>query len=128
MDTRVHFLQSERLQSNINVIPNSGKTDQCIVSKPLVHEIAPHHIMATPHETGLTAPPKKDTFHCIHKSLHHLVGKIMYSRPILHMQQPTNIQTQLSCLTKNAPASYYIYSWSDTICASKSSAAPHSAT
>ena len=39
-----------------NIAPNSGKSDQWIVSEPLVHEIASHHIMATPHETGLTAP------------------------------------------------------------------------
>ena len=39
----------------LNVVPNSGKTDQQIVSEPLVHEIA----MATPHETGLTAPPNE---------------------------------------------------------------------
>ena len=34
-----------------NIVPNSGKTDQWIVSKPLVHEIAPCHITATPWET-----------------------------------------------------------------------------
>ena len=42
-----------------NAVPNSGKTDQWIVSEPLVHEIAPYHIMATPQETGLTAPPNE---------------------------------------------------------------------
>ena len=39
-----------------NVVPNFGNTDQWIVSEPMVHEIAPCHIMATPQETGLTAP------------------------------------------------------------------------
>ena len=42
-----------------NVLPNSGKTDQQIVSEPLVHDIAPCHIMATSQETGLTAPPNE---------------------------------------------------------------------
>ena len=41
---------------HFNVIPNSGKNDHHIVSEPLVHEIAPCHIMTTPHETSLTAP------------------------------------------------------------------------
>ena len=41
------------------IVPNSGKTVQWIVSKPLVHKIAPHYIMTTPHETGLTAPPNE---------------------------------------------------------------------
>ena len=30
-----------------------------IVSEPLVHEIAPCHIMTNPHENGLTAPTNK---------------------------------------------------------------------
>ena len=34
----------------VNVVPNSGKTDQQIVGELLVHEIAPHHIRATPQE------------------------------------------------------------------------------
>ena len=44
---------------NLMFVPNPGKTDQHIVSKPLVHNIAPHHRMTTPHETGLTAPPNE---------------------------------------------------------------------
>ena len=40
----------------LNVAPNFGESDQWIVSEPLVHKMAPHHIMATPQETGLTAP------------------------------------------------------------------------
>ena len=40
-----------------NIVSNSGRTDQWIVSELLVHEIAPCYIMATPQETGLTAPP-----------------------------------------------------------------------
>ena len=40
-----------------DVVPHSGKTDQQIVGETLVHEIAPCHEMATPQETGLTAPP-----------------------------------------------------------------------
>ena len=39
-----------------NVALNSGKTDQWGVSEPLVHVIAPCHIMATPQENGLRAP------------------------------------------------------------------------
>ena len=42
-----------------NAGPNCGKTDQQIVSKPLVHEIAPHHITTTPQVIGLTAPPNE---------------------------------------------------------------------
>ena len=38
------------------VVPNSGETDQQMVSKLLVPEIAPHNITITPHATGLTAP------------------------------------------------------------------------
>ena len=69
---------------HFNVIPNYGKTDQCIVSKPLVHEIEPHHIMT--HEIDLTGPPNEQA----HSSLFlrascYLVGKSMYSRPTLHM-------------------------------------------
>ena len=41
---------------HFKVVPNSGETDQQMVSKPLVHKIAPHHITTTPHETSLTAP------------------------------------------------------------------------
>ena len=55
-------MSDEEFQGNyvhFNVVPNSGKTDQWIASEPLVHEIAPHHIMTTPHETGLTAPPNE---------------------------------------------------------------------
>ena len=44
---------------HFNVIPTPGKTDQCIVSEPLVHKIASCHIMTTPHEIGVTAPPNK---------------------------------------------------------------------
>ena len=40
-----------------NAVPNSGETDQWIVSEPLVHEIAPCCIMATPRKLVLTAPP-----------------------------------------------------------------------
>ena len=39
-----------------NVVTNAGKTDQQIAGETLVHEIAPHHVVATPQETGLTAP------------------------------------------------------------------------
>ena len=39
-----------------NTVPSSDKTDQQIVGETLVDEIAPHHVMATPWETGLTAP------------------------------------------------------------------------
>ena len=42
-----------------NVVPSSVKTDQWIVSEPLVHEIAPCHIMAIHQKTGLTAPLKE---------------------------------------------------------------------
>ena len=42
-----------------NVVPQSGKTNQQIVGETLVHEIAPHHVMATPQETGLTAAPSE---------------------------------------------------------------------
>ena len=45
-----------------NGVPNSGKTDRWIVSEPLVHEIVPCHIRATPYETGLITPPKRKAF------------------------------------------------------------------
>ena len=41
---------------HLDVVPNSDQTDHWIVSEPLVHEIAPCHIMTTSHEIGLTAP------------------------------------------------------------------------
>ena len=88
---------------HFNVIPNFGKTDQCIVSKSLVHEIASHHIMTTPIKLVWWHHQMKGTLQCIHKNIHHLVGKSMYSRPILHMQPHTNIQTQVSHLTRNVP-------------------------
>ena len=44
---------------HFNVILNSGEIDQYIVSEPLVHKIASHHIMAISHDTGLTAPPNE---------------------------------------------------------------------
>ena len=44
---------------HFNVASNADKTDQWIVSKSLVHERAPLHLMTTPHETGLTAPPNE---------------------------------------------------------------------
>ena len=50
-------IQGEYVQ--FNVVPKSVKTDQWIVSEPLVHEIPSHHIMATPQETGLTSPPNE---------------------------------------------------------------------
>ena len=40
---------------HFNVIPNYGKIDQHIVSKPLVYKIASHQVMTIPHETDLTA-------------------------------------------------------------------------
>ena len=43
-----------------DVVPNCcPKTDQWIVSEPLVNEIVTHHLMATPLENFLTASPNE---------------------------------------------------------------------
>ena len=62
-----------------------------MVSEPLVHETAPSHIMATSQETGFTASLNEGISQCMHKSLHHLVGKSMHNRLVLHTQPYTNI-------------------------------------
>ena len=76
--------ESQKQYAHFNVFPNSGKTDQWIVNEPLVHEIATHQIITTSMELILLHHQMKGTFQCIYKSLHHLVGKSVHSRPILH--------------------------------------------
>ena len=75
---------------HFNIIPNSDEIDQCIVSKPLVYEIASHHVMTTSHETGLTAPQEPSP-----------LGRQEHAQQAHALQLPTNIKIQMSCLAKN---------------------------
>ena len=42
-----------------NAVPISGETDEWIVGELLGDQTAPYHLMATPQETGLIAPPNE---------------------------------------------------------------------
>ena len=71
--------------AHFKVVPNSGETNQQMVSKPLVHKIAPFHIMTTSHETGLTAPPNERHIPVYPQELSLLRRKNMHNMPIIHM-------------------------------------------
>ena len=110
---------------HFNVVHKSGETDQWMASKPLVHEIAPHHIMTTPHETGLTSPPNER-----HIPLYQQESSWL-SRQKHAQQTYTSHVTTYQYLSSNiipnqecSPTSYYIYSWSDTILAPNATADP----
>ena len=109
---------------HFNVIPNSGKTDQHIVSEQLVHKIAPHHIMTSPHETGLTAPPNERHIPVYSQepsplSRQEHAQQAYTSHKNTYKYPNSGVMTYQEC----PPTLYHIYLWSDITPASKSTAA-----